>query len=707
MYKNLDLSKISPDGGEKFNRLIFEESPYLLQHAENPVDWYAWGDEAFQKAKKENKLIFLSIGYSTCHWCHVMEHESFENQEIADCLNQDYISIKVDREERPDIDNVYITLAQLMVNTAGWPLTIILNPEKKPFFVATYIPPVTSHNRKGMVTLLPEIAGIWKDTPEEILESGNSIATKFQAYTQEQSSVDLDSLVFAKTNQAFLEQYDKENAGFKGTRKFPSPQNYLYLLSQWRRTQDPQLLEVVTSTLSKIRHGGIFDQIGFGFHRYSTDPYWILPHFEKMLYDQAMLVLAYTDTYQVTNKIFYQNVAQEIIEYVERELLSSEGGFYSAEDADSEGEEGKFYVWTLHELRSVLTETELQICSYCFNIKTEGNFHDESTGLLTQENIFYLYHSMDRLEKDFPKINLPKALESIRKKLFLIRENRVHPFKDDKIITSWNALMITALARAGKVFHDNHYIETAKKGASFIWEKLRDADGNLLLRFCNGKSSKPAHINDYAFFIQSLIELYEATFEISWLEKAIEIQKIMISQFYDEDKGGFFFTSKNTEKLLVRLKEGYDGAVPSGNSVTALNLLKLGRISSRVEWESMARSIFKIFGQSISQTPTSFAQMLIAADFDLSPTYEIVIVGEDNHETQNLIQKINQFYFHEKVILLKTPKNSKALAKIAPYTKTLIQLDKQLTIYICQDFVCQLPVHSWEEVQTSLKLSIS
>ena len=506
------------------NRLINEKSPYLLQHAYNPVDWYPWSEEAFEKARKENKPIFLSIGYSTCHWCHVMEHESFEDSTVAALMNENFISIKVDREERPDIDNVYMTVCQMLTGRGGWPLTIIMTPDKKPFYAGTYFPKQGSYGRIGMLELLPKISEAWKTKKEELLSSAGNIIKHL-----DQSNTDFSGEMLGKEDlknayNNFMYDFDKTYGGFGNSPKFPSPHNLLFLLRYWNRTGDNSALGMVEKTLYEMSKGGIFDHVGYGFHRYSTNRFWTLPHFEKMLYDQAMLAIAYLETYQATGNSFYAGVAEKIFEYVLRGMTSPEGGFYSAEDADSEGEEGKFYVWTQQEIENIIGKEEADLFANIYSFEDGGNFEDEATKTKNGSNIPHLIKSIEAhaAELKMDDNELKEKIEQYRVQLFNEREKRIHPLKDDKILTDWNGLMMAAFAMGGRVLKSEQYAKAAERSAQFIYDNLIDDNGRLLHRFRTGESGLQASVEDYAFFIWGLLELYETTFDVKYLTRAIE-----------------------------------------------------------------------------------------------------------------------------------------------------------------------------------------
>ena len=685
------------------NRLSKQKSPYLLQHSENPVDWFPWSEEAFEKSVDENKPIFLSIGYSTCHWCHVMEKESFEDKEVAGLMNDVFISIKVDREERPDIDGIYMSVCQMLTGSGGWPLTIIMTPDKKPFFAGTYFPKDSRFGRAGMKEIIPRIKDIWINKREEINKSANEIVNELnQESTEENEKVDEN--VFTKAYDSFRQRFDSQFGGFGSAPKFPSPHNLIFLLRYYKRFNNGPALEMVERTLTEMRKGGIYDHIGFGFHRYSTDREWLVPHFEKMLYDQALLAIAYTELFQATGNENYRMVAEEILEYVLRDMTSPERGFYSAEDADSEGEEGKFYLWKKDELKNILGEDAELMCEI-FNINDSGNYSDPMQEEETTNNIFHLTKSIEEIaeEKKIDSDILKKKVELAREKLFKERERRVHPFKDDKILTDWNSLMISALAKASQVFSNKIYSDAAIKAAEFILNKLKDEKEKLLHRYRNGEAGITANIDDYSFLISALIDLYETTFDLKWLRTAINLNDECLKHFWDNKNGGFFFTSDENEKLIIRQKEIYDGAIPSGNSAAILNLLKLGRITGNSSFEEKAFEITTAFSKQINQMPSAFAQTLTGLDFGFGESFEIVIVGDKtSEETKEVINYLRRKFLPNKIILLKEPKDSE-LKKIARFTEFQNQIDDKTTVYICRNYVCERPVTSLDEVKKILK----
>tara|TARA_Y100000758_G_scaffold299128_1_gene261316 strand:+ start:339 stop:2510 length:2172 start_codon:yes stop_codon:yes gene_type:complete len=668
------------------NRLAKESSPYLLQHKNNPVDWYPWGDEAFQKALELNRPIFLSIGYSTCHWCHVMEEESFEDEQVAQLLNDNFISIKVDREERPEIDHLYMTVCQVMTGKGGWPLTIIMTPDKYPFFAGTYFPKKGRMGRPGMIELLPAISDAWVNKKDELIQSANQIKKYLIDSNNKELGDQLNQTILTTTNSQFINRYDKTHGGFGTKPKFPSPHNLIYLLRYHNMSGDKTSLLMVEKTLQEMRLGGIFDHVGFGFHRYSTDTEWILPHFEKMLYDQAMLTLAYTEAYQITYNQLYKDTAEEILYYVQRNMTDKRGGFYSAEDADSEGEEGLFYLWTIDEIKNILSNVESELLINTYGLNKEGNYDDEATGNRTEKNILYLKEPINNIE-------LKNRLNQIIKKLYQARKKRIHPLKDDKILTDWNGLMIAAYAKAGDVFNSDDYIQQAEKSAQFILKNLTDNNGRLLKRYRNGNAGVDAHLDDYAFFIWGLLELYEATFNVTYLAEAIQLSNIMVDEFWDVTNGGFFLGGESSEKLIVRAKTGYDGAMPSGNSVAAMNCSKLNRITGETKWAEISDKIFITFSNEIQKTPSGYASMVNAFLFNTDNPKEIVIVGSGkDSDTISAIEKIKSEYVPNKVIIFKdTDDELNKLSPLAKWTVTQETIDEKTTYYICQDFACKIP----------------
>lgn len=683
------------------NRLINEKSPYLLQHAYNPVDWYPWGEEAFEKASIEDKPIFLSIGYSTCHWCHVMENESFEDEEVAKLMNDAFVSIKVDREERPDIDGVYMSVCQMITGGGGWPLTIVMTPDKKPFFTGTYFPKYNRFNRIGMMELIPRLKEIWLNRRDEVIKSAEEISSSLKNINFGLSPAEIDDAILDKAYDDLNKRYDSDNGGFGTSPKFPSPHNLMFLLRYWKRNDNAKALEIVEKTLTQMRLGGIYDQIGFGFARYSTDKHWLVPHFEKMLYDQAMLIMAYTETYQITKNEFYKKTAEEIIEYVLRDMTHPDGGFYSAEDADSEGEEGKFYLWHADEIRNVLDKEESDLAIRIFNVSEYGNWVDESKGVMYGTNILHLKMTYEDLASNLNSdINeLLKKIGRIREKLFNYREKRIHPHKDDKILTDWNALMISALAKAYQAFNSEKYMVAAEKAYGFIKQYLTKSDGTLFHRYREGDSGLPAHIDDYAFIMNALIDLYESTFNPEYLNRAFDLNDILIKEFWDETDGGFFFTSQKSEKLIARQKEIYDGAIPSGNSISLLNLLRLFKLTGKSEFSDYAERLISYFSYSINRSPSIFTQFLSGLDFYFGPTTEIVLSSyEFNDQINRALEIIRKDFNPNKVVVFNPANADYNLLKSISYLENMKPIGNKSTFYVCKNFICNQPVTDIESL---------
>lgn len=674
------------------NKLINEKSPYLLQHAHNPVNWYPWSDEAFALAANDDKPVFLSIGYSTCHWCHVMEHESFEDSEVAELLNKDFIAIKVDKEERPDIDGIYMTICQMLTGSGGWPMTIIMTPEKKPFFAGTYFPKSGRFGRPGMFDLLPQITAAWKNKRTDILTSAEKITEALEESNSDSlSDIEISESDLHNAAIYFEKTYDGSNGGFGTAPKFPTPHIFNFLFRAGQRFGKSSFSYLAEETLIKMRCGGIFDQVGFGFHRYSTDNKWLLPHFEKMLYDQALMCNAYVDAFLTTKKEVYKKSAIEIIEYFLRDMTSPEGGFYSAEDADSGGEEGKFYLWKEIELQKLLEPEDFKIAKPYFHTREEGNFIDPMHGSNDGDNILNI--SSEDLLRNITLTGANEPISRIRKILFDSREKRIHPFKDDKILTDWNSLMITALCRAGKAFRNDNLIEAAENSYKFLFDKMYKDKTILLHRYKDGDTAINGTADDYAFFTGAMIELYEATFKTEYLRNAITLNSQFIRQFYDKQNGGFYFTSFDAEKLLLRKKEIYDGAIPSSNSIAFINLLKLARLTGNHTLEEKAHEVQKCFSATIKKHPAGYTQFLQAVDFGLGPTTEIVIVGSlSDNKTKEFVNYLNTIYIPNSVLLLKTEANKEELADISPFTKELNQINGSAAVYICENFICNLPV---------------
>lgn len=663
------------------NRLSKEKSPYLLQHKDNPVDWYPWGKEAFAKARKENKPVFLSIGYATCHWCHVMEHESFEDEEIAAGLNESFINIKVDREERPDIDSTYMTVCQMLNGQGGWPLTIIMTPEKEPFFAGTYIPKEARSGRIGLRQLIPGVTGMWKHKPENIEKAVASIKEGYAKSQQFESGPLPGEEAIEYAAEQFSVRFDDEYAGFGAPPKFPTPHNLMFLLRHWQSTGEDRFRDAVKDTLTAMRLGGIWDHVGYGFHRYSTDRKWLLPHFEKMLYDQALLMMAYTEGWQVTKEPLFKQTVYEIAEYVLRDLKGDQPAFYSAEDADSEGEEGKFYVWSTDEVSELLTDDEIRFFTRRFAIETLGNFKDEATRELTGTNIPHLTEPLNSSQAEI--------WETIRQKLFSARSERIRPLLDDKVLTDWNALMISALARAGAVFSEAEFTEQAEQAYDFILDKMWDGH-TLFHRFKDGDTAIPGFADDYAFMMQAGIDLYESTFKASFLKSSKDLAHELINRFEDHEKGGLYFSEDADELPLGKQKQIYDGAVPSSNSVAMLNLIRLSRLTGDTSYEETANAIAKCFSADLIRSGSSITVSMMALQFLFNSAKEIVI-AEGSEPADTLVKLLRKEYIPNKVLLYRPRNDEDLIFSLSEYIQTQKPVDDRTTLYICKDFSCTAP----------------
>ncbi len=688
-------------GAPHQNRLAREKSPYLLQHASNPVDWHPWGEEAFEIARREDRPIFLSIGYSTCHWCHVMERESFEQEDVARILNQHFVPIKVDREERPDVDQIYMTVCQALTGSGGWPLTVILTPDRRPFFAGTYFAPDARFGRPGLKDILYQVVAAWEQQRDRVAEAAEQITREIQPQFGGSPGGAMGAETLRLGFDQLASRFDEERGGFGSAPKFPTPHVLTFLLRYWLRTGDPRALEMVEATLQAMRRGGVYDHVGFGFHRYSTDREWLVPHFEKMLYDQALLIIAYVETYQATGNPLYGAVAREIAAYVLRDMTSPEGAFYSAEDADSEGVEGKFYLWRRSEIEVILGAEEAVLYCRAYQIEADGNWRDETTGSIPGTNIAHLDEDPAAIagELGIEPAELARRLEAARKKLFEARERRVHPHKDDKVLTAWNGLMIAALAKAAQAFDDPSYAKAAERALDFVSAKLVREDGRLLARFRDGEAAYPAYLDDYAFLAWGLLELYEATFAPRHLDAALRLVREMERLFRDPGAGGYFFTGEDGEALLARAKEIYDGAAPSGNSVAALVLLRLGRATGDPGLERSAAAIFEAFSGTASRAPTAHTQLLGALDFALGPAREIVIAGErTDAEARAMVREVEGRFLPRKVLLWNLPSEAKTLHRLAPFVAAQAPIAGAAAAYVCENYACRAPVTSAAEL---------
>ncbi|MBN2072991.1 MAG: thioredoxin domain-containing protein [Actinobacteria bacterium] len=673
----------------KANNLISEKSPYLLQHAYNPVKWYPWSNEVFIKARRDDKPVFLSIGYSTCHWCHVMERESFEDAEVAELMNEIFYSVKVDREERPDIDKIYMKYCQLLTGSGGWPLTIIMTPDKKPFFAATYIPKYNKYGKMGMLELIPRIKDLWSNKRGEIIKSSGNITRHFLSQEISAAGDELDKSIFDQTFDRLFKLFDNTNGGFGTFPKFPSMQHLYFLLRYWKRTNNEYALRMVEKTIRAMRSGGIWDHIGFGFHRYSTDEKWIIPHFEKMLYDQALISIACIEAFQATRDKIYKEIAGDIFTYILRDMTSTEGGFYSAQDADSEGVEGKFYTWTTAGINKMFPEKESELIIDFFSIGRSS---------LDSGSVLYNEKSMADIAQKYniPIKDLNNILTKARKKMFSEREKRIHPFKDDKILTDWNGLMVHAMAMGARTFDNNSYYFAAKAAADFIISNLTEKDGSLLHRYRDSQSAIPANLDDYAFFIMGLLGLYETSFNIKYLETAIRLNAYLMENFWDNKNGGFYFTKEGNDLSNLRQKDIYDGSLPSGNSIAILNLIKLARITADTSLEDKARKALGAFSGIVKKAPEAYTQFISSADFILGPSFEIVLVGDIRlKETKKIFTSLNKTFIPNKIFLLKVSRSKEpGISNIALYTENMHTINNKPTIYICSGYSCKLPTNN-------------
>jgi uncharacterized protein len=676
------------------NRLAREKSPYLLQHQHNPVEWFAWGEEAFAKAQRENKPIFLSIGYSTCHWCHVMERESFESEDLAGFLNAHFISIKVDREERPDVDKIYMTFVQATSGQGGWPLNVFLTPNREPFFGGTYFPPDNRYGRPSFLQVLQQVQQAWDTRPADVASSAADIRARLEqlGVTNEAlSALVLTSEVLRKAGSVLKQSYDPRNGGFGDAPKFPQPSQPQLLLRYAKRFNDPDAVRMVMHTCDQMAAGGIHDQLGGGFARYAVDAEWLVPHFEKMLYDNAQLAQLYLDAYLVSGDTRYADVVRDILDYVRRDMTHPEGGFYSAEDADSEGHEGKFYCWTRDELRNLLTPEEAKTAIRYFGVTEAGNFVDHShPHPLAGQNVLSVV--------DPNLADAEKALvASAKRKMFEARGRRVRPHLDDKTLASWNGLMLGAMARTYAVLGDDVYRKAGEKNLAFLQSRLWDIQTKTLYhRWREGERDNVQLLAGYAFLLSGVLDLYEATLESGHLDFAIALAEAMLGRFYDKENGGFWQSPPGTKDLILRVKEDYDGAEPSGNSVAVLSLLKLGKITSRVEFTQAAEKSLRLFANRMQQAPQAVPFMLQALDFSLQEPRRAVLAGDPAApETRALLKAVHLVYQPNKVVLGNT-------GAVEPFAKTL-PAKHGAAVYLCTGTACQAPMSDPARVRELLK----
>jgi uncharacterized protein YyaL (SSP411 family) len=684
------MSSSSNSSTRPSNRLIHETSPYLKQHAHNPVDWYPWGPAALAEAKRSDRPIFLSIGYSACHWCHVMEHESFENEAIAALMNAHFVCIKVDREERPDLDQIYMNAVQLMTRRGGWPMSVFLTPELKPFFGGTYWPPESRMNMPGFRDILVKVNEAWIARRDELNHSAEELTAAIREIASPAGErADLTDSLLRQAMQRLVGIADRRYGGFGGAPKFPHSMDVRVLLRCWKRFDNADALAVSRLTLDKMAAGGMYDHLGGGFHRYSTDERWLVPHFEKMLYDNALLMPAYLEAYQVTGEPHYARVVRETLDYVLREMTQPAGGFYSAQDADSEGEEGKFFVWAKAQIESLLGPADARIFDYCYDVTAEGNW--EGSTILNRPKTDAQAAKVLAIDET----QLAEVLARGRQKLFEARGKRIAPGRDDKVLVSWNGMMISAFAGAAQVLGEEQYDKAATDAADFILATLRTADGKLLHSYKDGQARFNGYLDDYACLIDGLVELHQATFESRYLEEAVSLAEKMLALFHDESGKGFFYTSSDHEELIARNKETHDGSTPSGNSMAAWALLRLGRICGRSDFEKTAESTLGILSGALSQSPTAAAQALLALDLLLGPTREIAIVdGTDSADSGDVLKVVHRRFIPNKLIVRKKAgMTDDALpATLKPLLQGKVSRGGEVTVYICDHGTCGLPV---------------
>jgi uncharacterized protein YyaL (SSP411 family) len=677
------------------NHLIHETSPYLLQHAHNPVNWYSWGDEAFQKAKSQNRPILLSIGYSACHWCHVMERESFEDEKIAALMNDLFVNIKVDREERPDLDEIYMNAVQMLTGRGGWPMTVFLTPEGKPFYGGTYFPPEDRYGVPGFPKILQGVANAYREKPQDVERSVEQILAALQRMSlSTESQQPFSSDIIGQSAEQLAQAYDNDHGGLGKAPKFPNAGVYELFLRHYHHSKGSRSLEMVTHTLTKMAQGGIYDHLGGGFHRYSVDDKWLVPHFEKMLYDNAQLVRIYAQVYCVTAEPLFKQVVHETMSYLIREMLHTEGGFYSTQDADSEGEEGRFFVWTEEEISQILGEESSEIFCRIYDVSEEGNFEEK--------NILHPILTLEQASKFFRRDlkEIESLVSDAKGKLFQEREKRPKPFRDEKILTSWNGLMLSGLAEAIKISPNQAYLEAANRTVDFIFTKMF-RDGRLLHTYKSGTAKILGYLDDYAFLMAGLLDLFEATLNRAQLDRTVELAEIMSDEFWDEAGGGFFYTGHSHERLIAQSKPIFDGSIPSGNAVATQVLLRLYHYTGKEDYLKRAERILRAYYNAMESQPFGFAHMLAALDFYLEKPKEIVLVGDNKDpETAELLTKIHSHYLPNMTLQLASPEDS--LEKVSSLLAGKKQIEGKPTVYVCHNFTCSRPVIEWDELKPLL-----
>ncbi|MEE8443145.1 MAG: thioredoxin domain-containing protein [Dehalococcoidia bacterium] len=681
------------------NRLNKETSPYLLQHADNPVDWYPWGEEAFEQARAEDKPIFLSVGYAACHWCHVMAHESFEDAHIAQLMNEKFVNIKVDREERPDVDSIYMQAVQAQTGHGGWPMSVFLTPEGRPFFGGTYFPPRDQRGMTGFPKVLETVARAYRDRKAEVEQSAEQLVSQLSSrVTTPQGQVPLTAEVLSDAYQGLAMEFDREHGGLGPSPKFPQPMALEFLLRYHARTGDPEALAMVDFTLEKMVRGGIYDQLGGGFHRYSTDDLWLVPHFEKMLYDNALLSRLYLHAYQVTCNVEYRRIAEETLDYVLREMTSPDGGFYSTQDADSEGEEGKFFVWTPQEIESVLSREMATVFNRYYGVTDQGNFEGR--------NILHVALEPGEAagELNIGEEELAVLMREARMKLLAHRQGRVPPGLDDKVLTAWNGMMLRSMAEASAILNRKDYLDAAVKNASFLLDTLRSADGRVMRSYRNGQAKHKGYLEDYAFLIDGLLALHEVTLDLHWLREASRLAGAMSDLFWDEAEQGFFDTGHDHEALVVRPRNVFENATPSGGSVASDVLLKLAVLTGDGECNRRATASLSGLSTVMARAPIAFGRWLCALDFHLSTLKEIAVVGPlDDARTRALLAEVFARYLPNKVVTGYDPAQSDGFDEY-PLLEDKYMVDGVPSVFVCENYACMLPATDVEALAVSLTI---
>ncbi len=685
-----------PGHARRENRLARETSPYLLQHAKNPVDWYAWGPEALARSRAEDKPIFLSIGYSACHWCHVMERESFENEATAALMNEHFVCIKVDREERPDLDEIYMKAVQAMTGGGGWPMSVWLTPELEPFYGGTYFPPTRLYGRASFPEILASLTRAWSGDRPGLVAAGKRMREHLQKESSATTRAEISAQALELSRSMLADNFDPLWGGFGGAPKFPHALDLRLCLRHHLRTRDPAVLTMVTLTLDRMAEGGMYDQLGGGFHRYSTDAQWLIPHFEKMLYDNALLVPAYLEAFQLTGDVDYARVARECCAWALREMTTAEGAFASAQDADSEGEEGRFFAWTPSQIVAVLGEKLGGQACVWYGVTPEGNFEHGASALWRHESAQKVAAQLG-----IPLAALEPAMVEARNRLFAAREKRVHPNTDDKVLVAWNGLMISALAQTSQVLGDERHLNAARRAAEYVLTHMRQPDGALFATARAGRAHLNAYLDDYAFFVQGLLDLYETDFDQRWIRHALELSQIVADRFEDQENGGFFTTSNDHERLIARLKSPQDGALPSGNGVQALNLLRLAEWTGRVDLADGAGRALLSMGQLVNRFPAAFSQLLCAVDFLAAGPREIVIAGEANSPAvRAMLEKVRATFLPQKVVALA---HTGADTALMPLLAEKTAPPGQARAYVCRNYACGAPLATADALARELK----